>query len=533
MLLLKYFYPKQLFCIFLSLFFGNILFAQIPTNGLDVKHYSFYITLNDSNNIIKGRAIIATGFLKPENEVIFDLVNKKNDGKGMTVTSVSRNDSKIIFEQDSQHVIIYDKGTPGKENIYTINYEGIAADGLIISNNKFGVRTFFSDNWPNRAHNWIPCNDHLSDKATVDFYVTAPDHYQVVSNGEKIEETNLPDHLKLTHWKEKVPLPTKIMVIGVTRFAMNHVGNVDCIPVSSWVYPPDRDSGFAHYAVAKNILQWYINHIAPYPFEKLANVQSTTIFGGMENAGCIFYFEKSVNLKGIESLMAHEIAHQWFGDNVTEKDWPHLWLSEGFATYMTDLYLENKYGTDSLQKLLKTQRREVIAYSKNHKTPVVDTSESLHLMNLLNDNSYQKGAWVLHMLRRKLGDSLFWKSIRSYYKTYSGSNASTDDLEKVFEKVSHQNLQTFFKQWLFTAGQPMLNIDWSYDKTKKSVSIKIEQTQMNLFEFPLQIIFEDGNKTVTKTIDVKNKMTRKDFSLPFVPKQIMVDPNVNLLFGLQ
>ena len=108
--------------------------------------------------------------------------------------------------------------------------------------------------------------------------------------------------------------------------------------------------------------------------------------------------------KGIESLMAHEIAHQWFGDNVTEKDWPHLWLSEGFATYMTDVYLENKYGEDSLKNLLRTQRRQVVGYSANHKTPVVDATESKHLMNLLNDNSYQKGAWVLHMLRRKLGD---------------------------------------------------------------------------------------------------------------------------------
>ena len=340
------------------------------------------------------------------------------------------------------------------KNMYTIYYKGIPPDGLIISNNKYGVRTFFGDNWPNRAHNWLPCNDHLSDKATVDFFVTAPDQYEAISNGEKVEETSLPDHLKMTHWKEKAPLPTKVMVIGVTRFAINHVGNVDCIPVSSWVYPPDRDSGFVHFAIAKNILRWYIHHIGPYAFEKLANVQSTTIFGGMENAGCIFYFEKSVVSKGIESLMAHEIAHQWFGDNVTEQDWPHLWLSEGFATYMTDLYLENKYGEDSLKSLLRAQRKEVIDYSKKHQTPVVDTSESHHLMRLLNDNSYQKGAWVLHMLRKKLGDSLFWKSIRTYYNTYYGGNASTTDLEHIFEKVSNQNLETFLNNGFLRPANP-------------------------------------------------------------------------------
>ena len=524
---------KKIILIIALLFSDIFLFAQMPTNGLDVQHYSFYIRLNDSNNIIHGKAIITTGFLKPESEIVFDLVNMKTDGKGMKVNSVSKSGLPIKFDQDDQHLIIHDRGIPGNENIYTIGYEGIPADGLIISNNKYGARTFFGDNWPNRAHNWIPCNDHLSDKATVDFFITAPDHYQVVSNGKKIEETNLINHLKLTHWKESVPLPTKVMVIGVTDFAVNNYADVDCIPVSSWVYPPDRDSGFAHYAIAKNILQWYINHIGPYAFEKLANVQSTTIFGGMENAGCIFYFEKSVNSKSLESLMAHEIAHQWFGDNVTEKDWPHLWLSEGFATYMTDLYLENKYGKDSLKNLLSKQRSEVIEYSKNHATPVVDSSKSLHLMNLLNDNSYQKGGWVLHMLRRKLGDSLFWKGIRTYYKTYYGSNASTLDLEKVFEKISNQNLETFFNQWLFTAGQPMLSVKWNYDKSKKSVSVKIEQTQQYLFEFPLQVIFSDGEKTIIKTIDVKNKMTQQNFPVQFEPKQMVVDPNVNLLFDLQ
>ena len=503
--------------------------AQLPQNGLDVKHYSFGITLNDSNNIIKGNAIITTDFTRNENLVVFDLTNKNKDGKGMTVTSVRKNDQEISFSQDSQHLIINDAGQKNKESIYTISYHGIPTDGLIISNTKYGTRSFFADHWPNRAHNWIPCNDHLSDKATVDFIVTAPDHYQVVSNGKKIEETSLPNHLKLTHWREEAPLPTKVMAIGVTNFAVNNIEDVDCIPISSWVYPQDRDSGFVHYEIAKNILQWYISKIGPYAFEKLANVQSKTIFGGMENASCIFYFENSVSSKDLESLMAHEIAHQWFGDNVTEKDWPHLWLSEGFATYMTDLYLENKYGTDTLKSMLRQQREDVITFSKTRNTTVVDTTESKHLMNLLNANSYQKGGWVLHMLRRKLGDSLLWKGIRTYYKTYYGSNVNTTDLEKIFEQVSHQNLQTSFKQWLYTPGQPMLNIAWKYDRSKKLVSLKIEQTQTPFFEFPLQIGFVNDNKTTIKTFQIKDKITKKVVLLDKEPQKIIVDPNVDLL----
>ena len=525
------FFLKLNFLIFSFVITAN-LFAQIPHNALDVQHYRFNITLNDTNNIIKGNAEIATAFTQNEKQVIFDLVNKNKDGKGMTVTSVTKDRISIKFSQDSQHVIIDDEGFKGKENIYNISYEGIPGDGLIISNTKFGDRSFFADNWPNRAHNWIPCNDHLSDKATVEFIVTAPDHYEVVSNGKKIEDKSLPNHLKLTHWKENVPLPTKVMVIGVTDFAVDHFADVDRIPVCSWVYPENKDSGFKHYAIAKNILQWYIKQIGPYAYEKLANVQSKTIFGGMENASCIFYFENSVNDKGIESLFAHEIAHQWFGDNVTEKDWPHLWLSEGFATYMTDLYLENKYGKDSLNNLLKQQRETVLRFYKNHQTPVVDTSEKDNLMHLLNANSYQKGAWVLHLLHRKVGDSLFWKGIRAYYKTYSGGNASTSDLENIFEKVTHQNLENFFNQWLFNPGQPMLDIQWNYNKSKKTVSLKIEQTQPNLFEFPLQIAFINGNYKELKTIKIKNKITEKEIPLNMIPTELIADPNVDLLFEL-
>lgn len=525
----KWLFSKKSISIVIALCLNALLYAQIPTNGLDAKHYSFSITLNDTNDIIVGKAEITTGFTKDENKVIFDLVNKNKDGKGMSVISVTKNGIALSFSQDSQHLIINDEVKKNQENMYSISYEGIPADGLIISKTKYGHRSFFADNWPNRAHNWIPCNDHLSDKATVDFMVTAPDHYQVVSNGKKVEETNLPDHLKFTHWQEEAPLPTKVMVIGVSDFAVNNIGSVDCIPVSSWVYPEDRDSGFAHYAIAKNILQWYISHIGPYAFEKLANVQSKTIFGGMENASCIFYFENSVNSKDIESLMAHEIAHQWFGDNVTEQDWPQLWLSEGFATYMTDLYLENKYGEDSLKSLLRKQREEVIGFSKKHKMPVVDTTESKHLMRLLNANSYQKGAWVLNMLRRKLGDDLFWKGIRAYYKTYYKRNANTTDLEKIFEQVSHQNLQIFFKQWLYSPCEPILNIDWKYDQSKRSVTLNIKQAQDQLFEFPLEIGFVNGNKTVIKTFGIKEKTTKKVVLLKEEPEKIIVDPNVHLL----
>src|SRR5690606_33381103 len=167
--------------------------------------------------------------------------------------------------------------------------------------------------------------------------------------GARVEESDIEGDRRRTHTRSEVPIATKVMVIGVARFAVDHVREVNGIPVTSWVYPQDRDAGFSDYARAAAILDYFDSHIGPYPYLKLANVQSKTRYGGMENAGNIFYSEGSVTGTGrSEGTIAHEIAHQWFGDSVTEADWYHVWLSEGFATYFTLLWYEHAYGRDRM-----------------------------------------------------------------------------------------------------------------------------------------------------------------------------------------
>ena len=510
-----------------------IIFAQKPNADIDVLHYQFSIALNDDDNNIKGNALINFQLLKDAKTIVLDLVSKNNAGKGMVVSSVKENDQTLSFTHinDSLFITFINDAKKGDEKKIEIIYEGIPADGLIISTSKFNQRTFFGDNWPNRAHNWLPCVDHPSDKASVDFIVTAPDHYQVVSNGLQTEETNLPNHFKLTHYTETVPLATKVMVIGVADFAVNLSGNVYCIPVYSWVYPENKENGFYDYALADSILPFFIKNVGPYAYKKLANVQSKTRFGGMENASAIFYFENSiVGDRKVEALLTHEIAHQWFGNSATEKNWQHIWLSEGFATYMTHLYLENKYGIDTLIKRMKTDRDEVIEFSKKKNTPVVDTTITKNFMELLNANSYQKGGWILHMLRRKLGDEIFWKGIRKYYADYAGKNADTEDLMNEMQTVSGENLKQFFNQWLYTAGQPNLNVNWKFNNKSKEIIITIQQMQKNLFEFPLQINIATGNENNIQSLLIKDKMTIIKIAAKTKPAQLVIDPNINLLF---
>lgn len=508
-----------------------IIFSMANAQVADVLHYNFSIQLNDSSNIIRGDAAVSVRILRSVTSISLDLVGKQTNGKGMQVTAVKEGNRTTTFSHSDETLTINTVAKAGDTTTFFISYEGIPNDGLIIDSNKYGHRTFFSDNWPNRAHNWIPCIDHPSDKAPVDFIVTAPDHYQVVSNGLQVEENNMPNHLKQTHWKETIALPTKIMAIGVADFAVNNVGQVDCIPVSSWVYPENKETGFYDYALAKDILPFFIKNIGPFAYEKLANVQSKTMYGGVENASAIFYAENSI--KGdrkVEALLTHEIAHQWFGDAVTEKNWPHIWLSEGFATYMTHFYLEKKYGTDTLLKRLRQDRQQVIAFSKRKTSPVVDTAVTSNFMQLLNANSYQKGGWVLHMLRRKLGDAVFMKGIRNYYAQYAGKNANTEDFRKEMEAASGQQLEAFFRQWLYTPGQPVIHGDWKFDQQKKTITIIIEQNQPQLFDFPIDVAIESNGKTIVRTIAVKNKTTVVTLPLKGNIASITLDPNVDVLY---
>jgi aminopeptidase N len=251
----------------------------------------------------------------------------------------------------------------------------------------------------------------------------------------------------------------------------------------------------------------------------------------MENASAIFYYEESAEgNKSIEDIIAHEIAHQWFGDMVSEKNFAHLWLSEGFATYFEDMYLGAKYGTESMNEKLIDDRRKVINFVKHSNRPVIDSLSPL--MTLLNANSYQKGAWVLHMLRRDMGDSLFHIFIQTYYERYKGKNADTDDLEKVAEEVSHKNLEQFFRQWLYTPGIPQLNIQWRYNEKEKTVSLTISQVQkQTLFEFSLDLAIETRTtKEKITTLKVAKRTETFSFGVADPEIKFTLDPNISLLY---
>lgn len=511
---------------FLLLLLCQLAFAQ---RNIDVLHYRYELGVSDKNDTIYGTANITAKVLFNSNYFKINLASLNSKGKGMLVEDVSSKNEPVGFEFMKDTIFIKTPFVKKNDTIhFTIKYKGVPANGLIISRNKYGNRTFFGDNWPNRAHHWIPCIDDPADKAAVDFLVTAPAHYKVVSNGLLQSEKPAAAGYTITHWKETVPLPVKVMVIGIADFVVQDLPSFENIPVTAWSFPQNATEAIGDYGYSTDILKFFNSYIAPYPFKKLANIQSKTIFGGMENASAIFYFENSVNgLKNHEDLVAHEIAHQWFGNMATEKSFAHLWLSEGFATYLTHLYLEKKYGKTTLQSRLAEDRDIVVAFSLKNNMPVVDAvSETI---KLLNANSYQKGGWVLHMLRNELGDSIFHTVIKKYYAAFTGKNATTQDFIKIAEQVSGKNLSQFFKQWLYTAGQPKINFNWNYAAGKLNVSVN--QLQDSLFVFPLEILIKEGTKERLETLKVNKKDQSFSFTIKNNVTEVLPDPNINLLFS--
>jgi aminopeptidase N len=253
----------------------------------------------------------------------------------------------------------------------------------------------------------------------------------------------------------------------------------------------------------------------------------------MENASCIFYPARIVTgSKSAERLMAHEIAHQWFGNSVSEANWHHIWLSEGFATYLENLYLENAHGRERFVLKMKANRQRVVTYRKAFLSPLVDEGVTDY-MRLLNVNSYQKGSWVLHMLRRRVGEEKFGECLRQFYAKYKFGNATSDNFRTVVEDVSGQDLKTFFDQWVYSAGHPKLEMDWSYNEESRKLTLNLRQRQKTpVFHFPIEVSFvgNKANGATRQRFEVKQAKSKFEIELPARPTKVVLDPDTWLLY---
>ncbi|MGB9180806.1 MAG: M1 family metallopeptidase, partial [Pyrinomonadaceae bacterium] len=416
-------------------------------------NYDVSLSFDDKlSEITKARTIISVLILK-------DAVTRLDFDFGeMNVDSVTVGDAPARYERSAGtlSVTLPQAAKNGERLSVSISYHGKPKDGLALTADKDGKPSATGDNWPNRAHHWIPCLDHPSAKATVNFTVTAPARDVVIANGKREATRDNADATRTWSYTESVPIPPYCMIISIGEGALFEPKTNAPTPLIYYVPQRDRDYAVQGFASSSDTLNFFTQMVAPYPYEKLALIVGATRFGGMENSSAIVFastlFDKRdtspkmsarYHIPGsVENVVAHEIAHQWFGDAVTEKTWADLWLSEGFATYFAGLFIEHFEGEQIFRDYMKGEADGYFKYEQTRRAPIHDT-ETEDLFKLLNANNYNKGAWVLHMLHSMLGDKDFFQGIRAYYAAHRNSTATTEDLRAALEKSSDTNLREF------------------------------------------------------------------------------------------
>ena len=502
--------------------------------GIDAEHYVFRITLRDETDRIAGETEIDIRFVQDGvTEVALDLISASRGaaGTGMTVSEVTLDGEPVawVHEADRLRITLPEAPQKGALRRFTVRYGGVPADGLKIGPNRYEERTFFSVNWPDKARHWLPMIDHPYDKAASEFVVTAPVQYQVVANGLLLEEEDLGDGQRRTHWKQSVPIPSWLNALGVARFASRHFGTINGVPLQTWVFHQDREAGIVTFdGPARDAMAFFMERIGPYAYEKLANVEAAGMSGGMEHASVIFYGSRSVTMEPATRLVTHEIAHQWFGDSVTESDWDDVWLSEGFATYLTLLATEHYRGRDAFVAGLEEARVRVWAGEERNPRETVVHDNLADMREVLSDLQYQKGAWILHMLRYEIGTEDFNAGLREYYRRYRDATASTADLVRVMEEISGQELDWFFDQWLHRTPSPAVEGSWRYDATTGQVEVELTQTQPgDPYRLDLEVgIAEPGaDRPRIEKIRMTEKGQRFQLAVQGEPRDVVLDPN--------
>ena len=514
--------------------------AATPTYqpGIDVIDYGVALELPDTGTFLRGDVTVTMRRASGVSHLRLDLVD------ALTVRTVEVGGRTVTTSHSGGKIDVPLDGAADSLQVRVV-YDGAVTDGLVVRKDAKGRWTWFGDNWPDRARQWLPTVDHPSDKATVSWTVVAPVGRAVVANGALVSTRRVDRAgrtMTETRWRESRPIATYLMVIAAGPLELFDLREPDChygdegqcVRQSVYVLPEVKGWLPGPFSAAGPIVSLFERLVGPFPYEKLAHLQSSTRFGGMENASAIFYDDKLFAGRTLkDGIIAHETAHQWFGDAVTEREWGHLWLSEGFATYFAALWTQFVRGDAAYRAEMAQIRSEVLADKVVAERPVLDTAET-HYLALLNTNSYQKGGYILYMLRKQLGDSAFFGGLRSYYATYRHGTALSIDLQHELERSSHVSLAQFFDQWLRRPGVATPAIGWAYDATAGTVSVRVVQDGAHdAYELALPVTIVDvaGRSTQEMvripaereaTIPLPAHYSSKPRSLAFDPGELLL-----------
>lgn len=509
----------------------NSFAANANTGNYDVGHQTLQLTVNPNSQYITG--IITTVFTANQtmSSMTFDLA------EGLDVTTVTRNNSNLTFSQNSNDELVISLGTTlqaGQQATVVVSYNGAPGwdqDGFVASTHN-GSPIIWTLSEPYGAKEWWPCKQDLNDKIDgIDVYITAPSQYVAVSNGLEIGQTTSGNN-KTTHFQHNYPIPAYLVAFAVTNYTVYNQtytgGNVN-FPVVNYLYPETASQNEPSLAQTLDIMEFYEDTFEAYPFntEKYGHAQ-WNVGGGMEHTTVSF-----MGSFGRE-LIAHELAHQWFGDKITCGSWKDIWLNEGFATYLSGLVVEDQDGDASFINWRSQKISNITSYPNG--AVYLTDNDTLDESRIFSSRlTYNKGSMVLHMLRFKLGDSAFYQGIKSYLADtdLAYAYAKTPDFQAHMEAAGNINLDEFFNDWVYKQGYPSYNVTVTGPGTG-NVQVSIGQTQsdasVSFFEMPVPVRFHGTNGEVYNAI-LNNTYNNQQFtvSVPFTIESVAVNADYDII----
>ncbi|UCH09527.1 MAG: HEAT repeat domain-containing protein [Fidelibacterota bacterium] len=520
----------------------------------DLKHIKLDLTFNHAEKSVMGTA---TTTLTPINDnfdrVVLDAVD-------LAITSVSvatdvtieeaptRGSQPVAFTLADDHLIVdLDKAYASGDLItLEIAYSAHPRLGLyfVQPDSAYPNKPWqiWSQGEMEENRHWFPGYDFPNDQMTSEMIATVPEGNLVISNGELLNITRNQEAGTVTyHWRESIPHVNYLISIIAGEFAEVR-DEWEGIPLQYFVEPKYIDLVERSFAKTSDMMSFYSETIGiKYPYEKYAQTSiADFMWGGMENVSATTLTEYTLHDErahldfSSDGLVAHELAHQWWGNLLTTKNWNHIWLNEGFATYFEALYTEHDQGYRAFTLEMDENRQYYMKEdSKEYRRPIV-TSWYENPEELFDRHSYQKGSLVLHMIRTLLGEDLWWKSIRHYARTYAGHTVETNDFKQAIEDATGRSMDWFFDQWVYHGGHPEYEVSWTWDRKQQAVALEVRQVQeiddvTPLFRMPIEISVTGDFGTERFTIQVNQK--EETFHLPLLekPRRVEFDPKDHVL----
>lgn len=552
---LKLFSKLSSFVFLVSFLFVSASLAQTSKpnfnrpRSFDVQHYIIRVSFDRAAKKVFGDTTVQ---LKPLKD---DFKTLELDSAGMLFDSIKLEASgtNLNYRQEGEKIFITLDRSYSADDLVSVRfkYSAVPQKGIYFveerrdKNKKLlNPAQIWTQGEPEEAHHWFPSYDFPDDKATSEEFITVEKGETAIGNGELLETLENSDGTKTFHYKMPVRHSTYLTSFVVGKYS-RVADSYKNIPLGFYVYAGREPVAKAAFGKTKDMMRIFEELTGVgFPFNKYDQtiVANYSLFSAMENITATTLSDNDVFLAQygetnnlVEDIVSHELAHSWFGNLVTCKNWSELWLNEGFATFMEAAYREKMYGRENY---LDTIRMFSMEYFLEHLPPGQQHGLFNRLArpddSIFDSTTYQKGGAVIHTLRETLGDEAFWRGIRIYLERHKFENVETPDLQKAMEEASGQKLEWFFSQWVYAAGYPQLEITQTFNRKKKTLTLAVTQTQTAdalvpaVFTLPMEVEIAIGKAVKTEKIQINKRNQSFSFKLEGEPGSVSVDKNLKI-----